>query len=109
MGHHRQHSGPGAPACGREKRGQDGEALGRSRGGFSTKLQILVDGLGNPVRFLLTAGQEDDVTQAGPLIQGQKAGAYILDRAYESVGSWRRPRRKGGGGDPIEEEAESAS
>jgi hypothetical protein len=27
------------------------EALGRSRGGFSTKIHIAVDALGNPLRF----------------------------------------------------------
>jgi transposase len=58
--------------------------LGRSRGGFSTKIHILVDALGNPVKFILTAGQVADVTQAEPLIQGQKAKAYILDKAYDS-------------------------
>ncbi|MCA1685281.1 MAG: transposase, partial [Planctomycetia bacterium] len=45
---------------------------------------MAVDALGNPVEFLLTAGQEADVTQAEPLIQGNKAGAYILDKAYDS-------------------------
>jgi transposase len=80
----RQHRGPGAPACGREKRGQSGEALGRSRGGFSTKIHILVDALGNPVEFLLTAGQEADVTQAEPLIDGHEAAAFIADKAYDS-------------------------
>ena len=29
------------------------QALGRSRGGFGTKLHIAVDGLGNPVEFIL--------------------------------------------------------
>ena len=36
--------------------------LGRSRGGFSTKLHVTVDGLGNPLRFILTGGQEHDFT-----------------------------------------------
>jgi transposase len=58
--------------------------LGRSRGGFSTKIHIAVDALGNPVEFILTAGQEADVTQAEPLIKAHKAGAYILDKAYDS-------------------------
>ena len=95
MGHHRQHRSPGAPTCGREKRGQGAEALGRSRGGFSTKLHILVDALGNPVEFILTPGQEADVTQAEPLIEGQKAGAYILDKAYDSNAVVAAARRQG--------------
>ena len=40
--------------------------------------------MGNPVDFILTAGQEADVTQAEPLIDAHKAGAYILDKAYDS-------------------------
>jgi len=34
--------------------------LGRSRGGFSTKLHVLVNGLGLPVEFKLTPGQAAD-------------------------------------------------
>ena len=32
--------------------GQASQALGRSRGGFSTKIHIAVDGLGNPLHFM---------------------------------------------------------
>src|SRR3954467_8379503 len=77
------------------KRGQTGEALGRSKGGFSTKIHIAVDGLGNPVEFLLTAGQAADVTQAEPLIRGTKAGAYILDKAYDSDAVVAAAERRG--------------
>jgi len=37
--------------------GQAKQAVGRSRGGFSTKIHVNVDALGNPLRYLLTAGQ----------------------------------------------------
>jgi transposase len=70
--------------------------LGRSRGGFSTKIHIAVDALGNPVKFLLTAGQEADVTQAEPLIRGDKADAYILDKAYDSDAVVEAAQRQGG-------------
>ena len=70
--------------------------MGRSRGGFSTKIHIAVDALGNPVEFILTAGQEADVTQAEPLIQGNKAGAYILDKAYDSDAVVKAAQRQGG-------------
>jgi putative transposase len=69
--------------------------LGRSRGGFSTKIHIAVDALGNPVEFILTAGQEADVTQAEPLIQGHKADAYILDKAYDSDAVVVSAKRRG--------------
>lgn len=39
------------------KRGSKNEALGRSRGGLSTKIHMLADALGRPVRFIITAGQ----------------------------------------------------
>jgi len=69
--------------------------LGRSRGGFSTKIHIAVDALGNPVEFILTAGQEADVTQAEPLIDEHEAGAYILDKAYDSDAVVAAARRRG--------------
>ena len=56
--------------------GQSAQALGRSRGGFSTKIHLSVDGLGNPLRFELTAGQRHDITQAQ---------ALIADKGYDSV------------------------
>ena len=33
------------------------EALGRSRGGMSTKVHVAVDALGNPVQLIVTASQ----------------------------------------------------
>ena len=53
-----------------QKGGQAAQALGRSRGGFSTKIHVSVDGLGNPLRFILTGGQQHDITQAEELIAG---------------------------------------
>ncbi len=111
MDDHRQHRGPGAPACGRGgKKGGADQALGRSRGGFSTKIHIVVDALGNPVEFILTAGQEADVTQAEPLIEGHEAEAYIVDKAYDSDAVVRTiAEARGRGGDPVEEEPEGAA
>jgi hypothetical protein len=61
-------------------RGQPNEALGRSCGGFGTKIHLAVDGLGNPVEFTLTAGQESDIGQAEALIGGHEPGAVIADK-----------------------------
>ena len=68
----------------RENGGQLSQALGHSRGGFSTKVHVRVDGLGNPLRFRLTGGQEHDVTQAEELIDGLDTEYVIADRAYDS-------------------------
>jgi transposase len=37
-----------------------GEALGRSRGGFSTKIPVRAEGCGKPVTFHLTGGERHD-------------------------------------------------
>jgi putative transposase len=69
--------------------------LGRSAGGFSTKIHILVDALGNPVEFILTGGQEADVTQAEPLMRGHEANAVIADKAYDSNAIVDAAKRQG--------------
>ena len=43
------------------QRGGQGEALGRSRGRLSTKIPLVVDAQGRPIRFSLTGGQKADV------------------------------------------------
>jgi len=64
--------------------GQESQALGRSRGGFSTKIHIAVDALGNPLRLLLTAGQRHDSPLAAALIEGYEPQALIADKGYDS-------------------------
>ena len=55
-------------AAGYEKNSQEKEALGRSRGGFSTKIHALCDALGYPLKFILTGGQRSEITQADALV-----------------------------------------
>ena len=64
--------------------GQAAQALGRSRGGFSTKVHTSVDALGNPLRFTLTAGQRHDITQAEALVIDLDSEYVIADRSYDS-------------------------
>ena len=71
-------------AAGAKNTTPDQEALGRSRGGFSTKIHVAVDGLGQPTKILLTPGQDHDVTQAPALIQDSEADKVIADKAYDS-------------------------
>lgn len=59
--------------------------MGRSRGGFGTKIHASVSGLGLPLRVILTAGQEADVTQATSLIEGVAAEVVIADKGYDST------------------------
>ena len=67
--------GPGkgcGNACsgrGRKKGGPD-HAIGRSRGGLSTKIHVVVDGSGLPRRFALTPGQASDKAAVPALLDG---------------------------------------
>jgi transposase len=54
-----QHAAGARKASG-EKRGISDEALGRPRGGLSTKIHIRAEGLGKPVTFTLTGGEVHD-------------------------------------------------
>ena len=64
--------------------GSTAEALGRSRGGFSTKIHVACDGMGRPVNIILTPGQDHEVTQGPALIAGAEAKKVIADRGYDS-------------------------
>ena len=75
---------PCAAGASKKNGGQAEQALGRSRGGFSTKIHISVDGLGNPLRILLTAGQRHDISQADALIDGCNSEFVIGDKGYDS-------------------------
>ncbi|ACI59615.1 transposase IS5 family protein (plasmid) [Rhizobium leguminosarum bv. trifolii WSM2304] len=66
------------------KKGAEDQALGRSRGGLSTKIHMAVRGLGCPVRFILTAGQKGDAPQADLLIEDLPAEVVMADTAYDS-------------------------
>lgn len=68
----------------RKNGSQAEQALGRSRGGFSTKLHILTEGLGNALRFILTGGQRHDITQAEALIDSLRFEHVIADTAYDA-------------------------
>jgi transposase len=45
---------------------------------------VLVDALGNPLRFRLTSGAAGDNPQALPLLEGIRAGEVIADRGYDA-------------------------
>ena len=68
---------------GRWKKGDPEEpadhALGRSRGGFSTKIHILCDGLGHPLHFHLTPGQTHESTALDVVLQGADSNLFNAD------------------------------
>lgn len=43
-----------------------------------------MDALGHPVRLIVTAGQEADITQGAALLEGFVTEAVIADKGYDS-------------------------
>lgn len=66
-----------------EKEGQNSGA-GRSRGRLTTKIHMICNTLGRPLRFMLTAGQRQDNLTAKALLEGFQAQAVLADRAYDN-------------------------
>ena len=56
------------------------KAVGRTRGGLNTKLHAIVDGLGNPVEFVLSAGNDHDSVHAVELL---RTGSRLCDPTTE--------------------------
>ena len=72
-----------APMAGKKS---ENKAVGVSKGGRNTKIHAIVDGLGNPVSFLLSGGNDHDAKHAIPLLgQIEIQGSNILgDKAYNA-------------------------
>jgi transposase len=70
----------------------EGECLGRSRGGLTSKIHLAVDAFGLPLAVILTPGQAGDNPQLLPLldeiadldVDGQRVrvGRVLADKAY---------------------------
>jgi transposase len=74
-----------AHACAAGYGEQKIEGLGRSSGGFSTKIHAKVDALGNPLQIIITPGQTNDITQAKNLLQDLSNSYVIADKIYGST------------------------
>jgi transposase len=61
-----------------------GQAIGRSKGGLSTKIHATVDALGNPTGFFLTPGQASDLEGADVLLPTLAAPLVIADKGYDA-------------------------
>ena len=85
--HRRKYRPSGTVRC-RWRKKRDPEephdhALGRSRGGFSTKIHILCDGAGLPLQFHLTAGQAHESNFLDTILKG--ADANLFDAQGEPI------------------------
>ena len=56
-------------AAGAKQSSPEAEALGRSQGGFSTKIHLRIEGSGKPMTIRLTAGQRHEATEFEPLME----------------------------------------
>ena len=80
------------------KRGQHDQALGRSRGGFSTKIHLKTDFGGLPIAFHLTGGEASDsrnfetLLDIGPDLNPRAA---LGDKGYDSKSNRDAARQRG--------------
>jgi len=82
----RLHAHQGAPLSLGWKRGEQKQAIGRSRGGRNTKIHALADAKGRLLTILLTGGEAHDCPVAERLIRRRKAAKQLLgDKAYDSA------------------------
>jgi transposase len=98
---------PQATGTNPAKPGRDREALGRSRGGLTTKIHLAADRRCRPITSILTPGQHADCPQFIPLM-GQiqirrrgkgrprtRPGRAMGDKAYSSAANRAYLRRRG--------------
>ncbi len=69
--------------------GQENQALGRSRGGFSTKIHLGCITEKNTISITITAGQRSDVKGFDPVFDSlpkeHKLQSGIMDKGYDSA------------------------
>ena len=76
----------GAPLGVGRKRGEQNQAIGRSRGGRNTKIHAIADAKGRLLSILLSGGEAHDCPPAQRLIRRIKAARKLLgDKAYDSA------------------------
>jgi transposase len=83
------------------------EALGRSRGGLTSKIHLACDGHGRPLAVILTPGQRHDSTQLEPLLDAirvprsgrgrprTRPGRLLADKGYSNPHCRAARRRRG--------------
>jgi transposase len=64
--------------------GREAQAIGKTKGGWNTKLHAAVDGGGTPQALALSPGHEADVSHAPELLETTTAGKAVADKGYDS-------------------------
>src|SRR5215813_11043971 len=72
------------------------QSMGRSRGGLTSKIHVVVDTNGLPVRVALTAGEAHDNRLAGRLLSRLQSGATPTGAMMRTGSERLRPRRAHG-------------
>ncbi|WP_312879816.1 IS5 family transposase [Actinomadura luteofluorescens] len=93
--------------AGRTRHRGGSQALGRSRGGLTTKVHLAVDGRGMPLSIVVTAGNVNDCTAFPDVLAGIwvprpawgrprcRPDRVIADKAYSSAAIRRTQRQRG--------------
>jgi transposase len=82
----------------RAQKGQQNESLGRSRGGFSTKIHLKTDFDGLPIAFVLTSGEASDSRQFTTLLDlgpDVLPRAALADKGYDAKSNRAAARERG--------------
>jgi transposase len=78
------------------RHGEQIQAIGRSRGGRTTKIHALTDHVCRPVAFLLTGGQVADCTAADTLLEQMPPATIVHgDKGYDSNAVRQKIKSKG--------------
>ena len=64
--------------------GQDGQALGRTKGGMNTKLHAVVDEAGQAAALFLSPGNDADISHAQTVLEEIPAAMVVADKGYDS-------------------------
>ena len=84
-GDDRQFGREGPARLGGRKRGATAQAIGRSRGGRTTKIHAIADGQGRPRAFLLSPGNVADITVAPDLLRlAPPCQVFLGDQGYDA-------------------------
>jgi transposase len=75
------------------------QAIGKPRGGITTKILALTDAFGNLISFRLMPDQAHDLRKTAELIEGITCEMFLADRAFDA--NWLRGNLEASGIEPI--------
>jgi transposase len=71
-------------ACGAIGKSPRKQAIGKTAGGWTSKIHLVTDALGLPIHFLLTVGNCHDIKYVKYLVVKSYSSQVIMDGAYDS-------------------------